>query len=154
MLELLGDGASFNDFLEAGGVDVVLHADAVLKAVGVDVTEPFADTLIKAYIPSVAAEISSRKLDAGLLGFIEHKLHIGEDIARILADGDAVALCPELLRSLVYGLDETELLHIAGGEGSVEVVDKGYYRFSSHNLSVTINFATKIVIKGGICRDF
>ena len=36
------------------------------------------------------------------------------------------------LRSLAYCLDETELLHVAGGEGSVKIVDKCNYWFTSH----------------------
>ena len=67
-----------------------------------------------------------------LPGLVEHEFHVGEYVAGILAAGYAVTLGPELLGSLSDGLYETELLHVAWRESSVEVVDERDDGFPSH----------------------
>ena len=52
-------------------------------------------------------------------------------------------LLVEFFRRLPHGLDETELLHIARGKGSVEVVNESYDGFASHNSANLIKKGTR-----------
>ena len=110
----------------------MLNDDAVLLPVFIHVPEPVPDAFIQLDVGPVAAEIGPGELDAVLPGFIVHQLHIGEDIGRILADGNAVALGPELFRRLADGLDKAEFLHIPRRQRAVEVINQSYNGFSSH----------------------
>ena len=137
MLEFAGDGGALDDFLQAGGVDVVLDLHPVRGAVLVDVPEPVADAVEEFDVRPVAVEVTAGQLDPVLLRLVVHQFHVGEDVGGVLPPGDAVALGPELLGRLVDGLDETEFLHVAGRQGSVEIVDERDDGFSPHRSDFT-----------------
>ena len=132
MLEFIRDGGALYDLLQAGGIDVMLDLDTVRFAVFVDQPEPAADAFVEFDVLAELLELLATEGDVVLLRFVEHQLHVGQDIAGILAAGDVVTLGPELLRSLSYGLDESEFLHIARRQRAVEVVDKRDDGFPSH----------------------
>ena len=129
VLELVGDRTALDDLLEAGRIDVVLDPHAVRLAVAVDQAEPFAHAVEQLDVLPEALEVLAAELDAVALRLVEHQLHIGKDVGRVLADGDAVAHPPEFLGRLADGLDEAELLHVARREGAVIIVNERDNRF-------------------------
>ena len=132
VLELLGNGGALYDVRKAGLVDVVLDYDAVGLSVGVYVLEPVTDALVELDVRAVFLEAFVSEFDAVSFGFVVHQFHVGEDVGGVLALCNAVAFGPEFRGRLADGLDEPELLHVAGRQSAVEVVDKGYDGFSSH----------------------
>ena len=134
MLEFLGNGGALDNLREAGGIDVMLHNHALFPAVGIHMGEPFPHAFVELDIGPVAVEILAGELDAHLPGLVMHHFHVGKDVRSILADGNAVALGPELFRSLADSLDETEFLHVSRRQGAVEVVNQTYDGFASHIL--------------------
>lgn len=140
VLELLGDRAAFDDLLQSGRVDVVLDLDTARLAIFIDQAEPFLHSFEELDVAAELAEVAPPELDAVLLRLVEHHLHIREDVARVLADSEAVAHPPELLRGLPDGLDETELLHIPGRKGPVEVINQRNNRSFLHNFATNNRF--------------
>ena len=130
----------------------MLDADAVPFAVLVDEAEPVPDPIKEFDVLPVAFETFPGQADAVRAGFVEHEFHVGEDVGGVLALGDAVALGPELLGGLADGLDEPEFLHVAGGEGAVEIVDEGDDGFASHNHS--IQYSARSVLYSAKIREF
>ena len=114
----------------------MLHHHAVSLAVVIHKTEPLLYPRKKFHLTAELAKILTGELDSPGLCFIEHQFHITEYIAGILTNGYVITFAPEFLRALAYGLDESELLHISRRKGSVEIVNKGDYRFFSHNCRI------------------
>lgn len=137
VLELLGERTALDDLLETGGVDVVLHLYALAASIFIDKIKPALEPLEKLYVLSEFLELAALEPDALGSRLVEHQLHVGEDVARVLSGSDAVAYVPEFFRRLADGLDESEFLHIARGQCPVKVVDEGDYRFSCHSQCAT-----------------
>lgn len=137
VLELLGERTALDDLLETGGVDVVLHLYALAASIFIDKIKPALEPLEKLYVLSEFLELAALEPDALGSRLVEHQLHVGEDVARVLSGSDAVAYVPELFRRLADGLDESEFLHIARGQCPVKVVDESDYRFSCHSQCAT-----------------
>ena len=56
--------------------------------------EPFLHSFEELDVAAELAEVAPPELDAVLLRLVEHHLHIREDVARVLADSEAVAPPP------------------------------------------------------------
>ena len=110
----------------------MLYFYSVCLPVLVHEAEPSPHSGEQFYVLAELSEIASSELDAVFLRLIEHQLHISQDVACILTFRYAVAHCPEFGGGGSYRLDETELLHVAGGEGAVEIVNQSDNWFLSH----------------------
>ena len=133
MLEFLGDGRTLDYFLQAGGVDVVLHPHSLLPAVLVHQREPFLHSLEEFDMLAELLELAAPERDTRLAGLVEHQLHVCQHVAGILPDGDSVAHLPEFFLGLADRLDEPEFLHVARRQSAVEVVYQCCYGSFCHN---------------------
>ena len=132
VLEFLGDGGAFDDFLQTGRVDVMFDAHSVGFAIFIDQSEPLPDAFEQGDVLAEGAETALLQPDSVLSGLVEHHLHVGQDVAGILPDSETVTHSPELLGSLPHGLYETEFLHVAGRQGPVKIIDQSDNRFPFH----------------------
>ena len=112
----------------------MLHPDPSHLPVEIDQPEPLLHA--REELDSGAEHFQLIPFQAHSLGpcLVEHQLHVSQYVAGILPLGDTVAHFPEFSRRLADCLDESEFLHVAGGEGSVEVVDQCYYGFAFHKV--------------------
>ena len=141
--EFLRDGGALDHFRKSGGVYVMFDDDSVFFPVFIDETEPFLNALEKFYPFSEAFELAPFQAYSCFLGFVEHQLHVAEDVAGILACGDLVAHSPELRRAFADRLYEAELLHVPRRQRAVEVIYQGDYRFLFHLCSENKSFNFK-----------
>ena len=106
----------------------MLDDDPMLLPVFIHRREPLPHSVEKLDFFPESSEILSGEANPKPAGLVEHELHITEYIARVLLDGNVIALGPELLRVLSDGLNESELLHIARRKRPVKVIANSYPR--------------------------
>ena len=112
----------------------MLHLDPSHLPVEIDEAEPLLHAREKLDSGAEHFQLIPFQAHTPGLCLVEHQLHVSQYVAGILPLGDTVAHLPELCRSLADCLDESEFLHVARGEGSVEVVDQCYYGFAFHKV--------------------
>ena len=122
VLEFLGDGRALYHLLQSRGVDVVLDLQSDACAIFVDEREPLLHATEEFHIPAEALEGFAGERDMVLLCFFEHQKHIGQDAVGILTFCQFSVSIPEFLLGLSGCLDESELLHVARRECSVEII--------------------------------
>ena len=134
VLELPGDVRPFENFLDAGGVDVVLYVNAPPGAVCVDAAEPLPHAPVIGYLAPRLAERFPLERKPFPAGALNHLRHIGQYRVGILRLGYHVALLPKLGRTLADGRNKVVLLHVAGCQRTVKVVYQRYRNgFILHN---------------------
>ena len=111
----------------------MFYFHSLLFSICVDQTEPFSYSRKQFDGCSERLEIFAAKLDSCLACFVEHELHVAENIAGILPERNLVAFLPELLRLLSDGLDKAEFLHVTGRQCAVEIVNQCYNGALSHD---------------------
>src|SRR5699024_2122231 len=122
VLELTRDVRPLDDFLDAGGVDVMLYVDASSGAVCVDAAEPFPHAPVIGYLaPRLAERLPLERKPLAPSAF-NHFRHVGEYRVCILRLGDDIALLPKFRGAFAHGGDEVVLLHVAGRQRTVEIV--------------------------------
>ena len=100
-------------------------AHAVPLAVAVDAAEPVAHARIERDAPPRLLEGLAAQREPLGLRLLNHAGHVGEHHVGILLLGQRVGLRPELLVALAHGRNEVILLHVAGRERAVEIVNQG-----------------------------
>ncbi len=80
-------------------------------------------------------KIAAADGQVAMAGFIQRKLHIGQDFIHIILFRNLIGVSPEIFGTQLHGREKSMLLHISGGQGSVKIVGNGYfYELFRHNL--------------------
>ena len=131
--KLAGDGAALHHFAQARRNNVVPHRQTLLPAIGVDAVKPGLHAGKQGYLAPVCHKIVAPDGHAPGPGFVQHQVEVGQNQVAVALPGQFVGLAPEARgRHPEFG-DEVVLLHIAGRQGSVEIVGNGHFgQFAGH----------------------
>ena len=114
----------------------MLDGYALAGAIGVDALEPFLDAVEEADAAAAFLEGFAAHRHAGGPRLFQHHIHIHQDEVGLIVAGQVVDLIPEFGGRHPDIGDELAFLHIAGGQGSIEIVHQGHRNGGSkHRLS-------------------
>lgn len=100
----------------------MLDVEADARTIFVDKREPLLHATEELHVLAEALKGFAGERDVVLLGFFEHQKHIGQDAVGILTLCQFSVSIPEFLLGLSGCLDESELLHVAWRQCSVEII--------------------------------
>ena len=124
LAELGRDGRPLDHLLQARRIDVVQHAHAPRGGVGVDAAEPLLHARKEPDVASRLLERLAAQRQFARARRFEHLGHVGKRHVGVLLLGQRIGVVPELPVALADGGNEIVLLHVAGRQRTVEVVDQ------------------------------
>ena len=132
------NGSAFNHFSQPRRIDVVLHIEPQRIAHLVDFGKPLFHAGEEFHHRAEFFKTFSLERNAIGTRFIEHGVHVGENVVGIIFFGEFVAFFPELVNVVADGLNKAEFLHIARCERAIKIVDECYLRsiVSSHSVVI------------------
>ena len=99
------------------------NIDSTLCTIGIYAVKPLCHTWIELYIATTLLKSLTTQRDTLCLRLTNHQRHIGQNLVSILLLSKVVCLTPKLLIALSDSRNKVVLLHIAGSQCAVKIVN-------------------------------